>query len=271
MHEDGTIEVDFERHRVRTADGIVWSGSGGHVRVTEHSIAVTELATTTGTSRITAHAQIGRTSDTLTAKVTAKDVAVAMLDPKLSGTLAADLDVSRRDGSWKGTANVDANQIVLPGRPVLDGKVAIKIDKRRVTARTTVSNPAIGSATLDLDVIGPRDITDVLAWQRLERSSIQSVRIALSKIDASKLGASGSLDGELAISALDAGGKIDVKGVVTEVGTLDSQLTLAPGPRGEIAAHGTLLLGGVDPVDVHATISLPIHPFDPAGWQQLGR
>ncbi|HEX5060122.1 MAG TPA: translocation/assembly module TamB domain-containing protein, partial [Kofleriaceae bacterium] len=106
---------------------------------------------------------------------------------------------------------------------------------------------------------------------RLERSAIQRVRIALSKIDASKLGASGKLDGELAISAIDAGGKVDVKGVVTDVGTLDSQLALAPGPGGEIAAHGTLQLGGVDPVDVNATLALPIHPFDPRGWKQLGR
>jgi autotransporter translocation and assembly factor TamB len=97
------------------------------------------------------------------------------------------------------------------------------------------------------------------------------VRVALSKIDGSKLGASGSLDGELAISAIDAGGKVDVKGVVTEVGTIDSQLALAPGPRGEIAAHGTLHLGGVDPVDVRAILSLPIHPFDPGGWEKLGR
>ncbi len=271
MHEDGTIDVDLVRHRVRTADGVEWSGTTGHVRMTEQSIAVTQLATGTGKSRITAQAQIGRTSDALAAKVSVRDVAIAMLDPSLSGTLAADVDITRRDGMWKGTATVDANQIVVPNRPVLDGKVAITIDKRRVTASTTVSNPAIGSATLDLDVIGPRDITDALAWQRLERSAIQRVRIALAKIDASKLGASGLLDGELAISALDAGGKVDVKGVVTEVGTLDSQLALAPGPRGEIAAHGTLHLGGIDPVDVTAILSLPIHPFDPKGWSQLGR
>jgi hypothetical protein len=271
QHEDGTIDVDFQRHRVRTADGLVWAGSGGHVRVTEQSIAVTQIATASGPSKLTAQATIGRTSDALTAKVTARDVAVAMFDPTLTGTLAADLDVARSGGMWKGTATVDAKQIVLPKRPVLDGKLTVKIDKRRVAAVVTASNPTIGAATLDLDVIGPRDITDAAAWQRLERSSIQSVRIALSKIDASKLGASGLLDGELAISAIDAGGVVDVRGVVTDVGTIDSQLALAAAERGEIAAHGTLHLGGVDPVDVNATLALPIHPFDPTGWQSLGR
>ncbi|HEY5949873.1 MAG TPA: hypothetical protein VIV40_30470, partial [Kofleriaceae bacterium] len=271
MHEDGTIDIDLLGHRVRTADGQTWSGSGGHVRVTEQSLAATQLASGSGNARITAQAQVGRTTDALTAKLTARDISVATYDPTLAGTVGAEVNVSRRAGLWTGTVDVAANQIAVPKRPIVDGKLAIKIDKRRVTAVATVSNPTIGSATLDLDVIGPRDITDALAWQRLERSSIQRVRIALSKIDASQLGASGSLDGELAISALDAGGKVDVKGLITDFGSLDSQLALAPGQRGEIDAHGTLHLGGVDPVDVNAVISLPMHPFDPAAWQQLGR
>jgi hypothetical protein len=271
MNEDGTIDVDFDRHLVRAASGMTWTGTGGHVRVTDTSIAVTRISTTSGKSQITAQATIGRTTDALAAKVTARDVAVALFDPTLGGTLAADLDVRRQGGTWKGTATVDANQIVVPDRPIIDGKLAINIDKRRITAKATASNPAIGGATLELDVLGPRDITDGLAWQRLERSSIQSVRIALSKIDASKLGASGSLDGELAIFAAGAGGKVEMRGVETTVGRLDSQLALGAAARGEIAAHGTLHLGGVDPVDVHATLALPIHPFDPAGWSQLGR
>jgi hypothetical protein len=203
--------------------------------------------------------------------VTAREISAATIDPTVTGTLAADVNVERRGGMWRGAVNVDAARIVIPKRPILDGKLTIKLDKRRVTATATASNPAIGSATIDLDVIGPRDITDPIAWQLLERSAIQRVRVALSNIDASKLGASGNLDGELAIGALDAGGTVDMKGLVTDVGTLDSQLALAPGPKGEIAAHGTLRLGGVDPVDVEAVISLPIHPFDPANWEQLGR
>jgi hypothetical protein len=271
MHEDGTIDIDLDRHRMRTADGQAWGGSGGHVRVTKQSVAVTQIATTNGPSRITAQAQIGLTSDDLIAKLTARQISAATIDPTVTGTLAADVDVERRGGMWKGSVNVDAMQILIPKRPVLDGKLTIKLDKRRVTATATASNPAIGSATVDLDVIGPRDITDPIAWQTLERSAIQRIRIALSKIDASQLGASGSLDGELAIGALDAGGLVDVKGVVTDVGTLDSQLALSPGPKGEIAAHGTLHLFGVDPVDVDAIIALPVHPFDPARWQQMGR
>jgi hypothetical protein len=271
MHEDGVIEVDLDRHRVRTADGMVWTGTGGHVRVTETSIAATRLATTSGPSKLSAQATIGRTTDALTAKASARDVNIALFDPTLAGMLGADIDVTRKGGLWTGTATVDARQVVLPKRPVLDGKLAVTIDKRRVTAVATASNPAIGSATLDFDVTGPKDITDVVAWKRLERSALTRIRVALSKIDASKLGASGKLDGELAIGALDAGGKVDVRGVVTEVGTIDSQLALAPGPKGEIAAHGTLHLGGVDPVDVHAVLALPLHPFDPAGWETLGR
>ncbi|HEY5925342.1 MAG TPA: translocation/assembly module TamB domain-containing protein [Kofleriaceae bacterium] len=271
MHEDGVIDIDLERHRIRTADKGEWAGNGGHVRVTETSIVATQLATTSGPSKITAQATIGRTTDMVVAKASAREVAVAMFDPTLTGTLAADIDVARQGGLWKGTATVDATQIVIPKQPIVDGKLAIKIDKRRVTATATASNPAIGSATVDLDVIGPRDITDVLAWQRLERNAIQRIRVALANVDASKLGASGKLDGELAVGALDAGGTVDVKGVVTDVGTLDSQLALAPGPNGEIAAHGTLHLGGVDPVSIDAVIALPIHPFDPTRWQQLGR
>lgn len=274
LHEDGTIDVDLGRHRVRSPAG-EWAGTGGHVRITATSIAATRIATASGKSRITAQATIGRTTDALTAKIAARDVPATLLasspDQLLGGTLAADLDVSRNNGQWRGTATVDASQIAVPHRPIVDGKLAITIDKRRVTAVATASNPTIGRATIDLDVIGPRDITDPRAWQRLERSAIQNVRVALAEIDASKLGASGKLDGEIAIFASGAGGKVEVRGVETSVGTVDSQLALAAADQGEIATHGTLHLGGVDPVDVNAIIALPIHPFDPAGWAVLGR
>jgi hypothetical protein len=269
--EDGTIEIDLGGHRVRTADGVTWTGRGGKVRVTDTSIAATGLATGSGTSRITAQALIGRTTDALRARASVRDVPVSMVDKSLGGTLAADIDVARDRGLWKGTVTADASQIALPSRPVIDGKLVVKIDKRHVTAIATASNPAIGSATLDLDVVGPADITDPHAWKRLERSAIQNVRVALSQIDASKLGGSGKLDGELAIFASGAGGKVELRGVETSVGTVDSQLALATAARGDIATRGTLHLGGVDPVEVTATLALPQHPFDPDGWAQLGR
>lgn len=271
LHETGVIEVDLDQHVVRMADGNTWSGRGGRIRVTDTSVAVTGVATGSGQSRLTAQALIGLTSDALSVKASARDISLAMLDPTLAGSLGADVELTRRGGTWKGTATVDAQQVALPKRPVIDGKLAIQIDKRRVTARATASNPAIGSATLDIDVLGPRDITDAHAWQRLERSAVQNIRIALAQIDASKLGASGNLDGEIAIFASGAGGKVEVRGVETTVGTVDSQLALASAESGEIAAHGTLHFGGVDPVDVMARIALPEHPFDPAEWSVLGR
>ena len=269
--QDGIITLALDRHRVRAADDKLWTGSGGRITITDDQIALVDLHTGTGTSKIAASATVAREGDDLSAKISARDVSLALVDPELAGEVAADLDVKRHAGAWTGTATVDAKQVALPKRPPFDGALAIKIDRRRITAQAKADNPQIGSATLDLDVTGPADITDVAAWQRVKRSAINNLRVAFARIDAEKLGGSGNLDGELAISGSDARGSVAMRGVQTRAGSIDAELVISRNPDGTIAAHGDTRLAGLDPVTVDATLALPEHPFDPGAWRQLGR
>jgi len=269
--KDGVITLALARHRVRTADGGIWSGSGGRVTITGDQIVLADLHTGTGASHVIASATMARHDDSLAAKVSARDVSLAMIDPQLAGEVAADLDVSRRGGMWSGTAKVDAKQVTLPKRPPFDGTLAIEIDKRRVTAHATAQNPKIGGATFDLDLVAPADITNRVAWQHVKRSAIKNLRVAFSKIDAAQLGGSGNLDGELAISGGDAHGNVAMRGLETSAGSIDSELVISRSPDGSIAAHGSARLAGLEPVTVDASLVLPEHPFDPGAWQQLGR
>src|SRR5262249_31921309 len=121
---DGVLALELDRHTVRTADGRLWSGPApcprsercgppaaarGAGRPVGHDrTAIAELRPGTGTSELTADATFTPSSGDLAAKLTARDVSVALVDPRLAGTAAADVDVKRTGGTWSGTATVDA-------------------------------------------------------------------------------------------------------------------------------------------------------------------
>ena len=280
----GVIRIDLDRHRVRTADAKIWTGTGGHVTVTDDQITVDAVRTGTGKSQLTASATISRMSEDFTAKARARDVSLALVDPKLAGEVDGDVEVARRGGKWKGGATINAHEVALPKQPpapgspgpaahplAIDATLSVNVADRRITAHGNATNAKIGGATFDLDVIGPADITDPVAWKRVKRSSIKNIRIALSKIDANQLGASGIADGEVAISGTNTHGNVAVRGVQTSAGTVDSELVLAQDANGDIRADGNVQLAGLDPVTVDALLAMPQHPFDPAAWKQLGR
>src|SRR5262249_29742014 len=108
---NGTIELELDRHVVRTVDGRQWSGpNGARVTVADDRIAIADLRTGTGDSRLTVSATITPSTGDLAAQLAARDVSLALVDPALAGTVAADIDVKRTGGLWSGTATVDAKQ-----------------------------------------------------------------------------------------------------------------------------------------------------------------
>ena len=58
--------------------------------------------------------------------------------------------------------------------------------------------------------------------------------------------------------------------MVSEVGTFDGDLALRP-QGGELDAGIAVRLDGTELVAGTATVAVPLHPFDPAAWTQLGR
>src|SRR5262249_3096684 len=150
-----------------------------------------------------------------------KEVALATLQPDLKGMVAANVDVHRRSGRWSGGGHVVAKELQIPKQPTVDIDANLEIKGRHVTADAPTIADA-GAGRLPFGVDGPYDLTDVLAWKRLDRRAIDVAGIGVSKLDLAKLGKGklpGVVDGKLGVTAKDASGVLHITGVQTTAGT----------------------------------------------------
>jgi len=268
--EGGIIDIALGAHEVRTQDGARWRGTGGTVRITDEAFVVSDVRTGTGGAKVTASARMGRLDDSLTAKVTARNVSLAIADPTMRGTADADLDIKQRGSSYQGTASVRATGVTLTGSPPFDANVGMTLKGRKVTVDGTVTNPELGTTTLAASVVGPRVITNVRAWQRLPRTAIENLSLTLAGIDGAPLGVTGRVDGQLALDGTTASGQVRVRGVVTKAGLLDADLAIAPADGGGIRVDASATVPDLPPATANATFVLPAYPFDPRSWTALG-
>lgn len=266
---DETITVDLGEHRVTTADGKLWTGRGGHVSVDEKLINVRDFRTSTAGSTAAASAKIARETDDIDADIKVRNLAVAMLDPRLRGTVAADAKVSIHRGNYSGRVTIDARGVKAPDYPAVDGKATVVLSGRRVQLDATAVSSA-GNVALDGDLTAPQAITDPDAWQRLDRSSLREARVRFDSVRGDAVGASGTLNGELKVTATDAVGLLRAHGIVTSAGNVDGNIVIAPGPSGTIDVAMTGALEGVKPVSATANVGLPQKLFMPQAWQALG-
>lgn len=271
VDRDGAIDVALGPHRVRTADGAVWSGRGGRVGVTAQAITVEGVRTKTGTSTVVASARVDRQTEDIRATVSARDVALSIADPTLRGSADADLTAHRTRGRWQGNGTVTARGVAAPGQPAVDGTASVALAGRKLTLDGTVDSAELGRASLALAVHGPRDPTDVDAWQRLPRTALEELRVSIDRLDTRPLGGTGTVEGEIVIGASDVRGELHVRDVETAQGAVAGDLVLAPAAGGGVAAHATGRLADLPAIVADATLSLPARPFSPEAWQALGR
>jgi len=266
------VTIDVDNHSIQTAANGTWSGSGGHIVIDPAKITLANLHTGSGNSKVVADVAFVKATKDLDAKVDAKQVALATLAPDLKGVVAANVDVHRRGGRWSGGGHIVAKQLEIPKQPIVDVDANLEIKGRHVTVDATTIADA-GAVSLQFDVEGPYDLTDVQAWKRLDRRAIDVAGLGVSKLDLAKLGKpnlTGIVDGKLGVTAKDASGVLHVTGVQTTAGTLDGDLSLAPNAT-YIDAGIAARLDGTEVVKGVATIDLPSHPFDPDAWKALGK
>lgn len=266
----GTIGVALGAHRLRMGDGSTFRGSGGRIVVTDNAITVDRVRTGTGKSTVTASARVDRKSEDLSAQVKARDISLAIVGPELRGEVNADLDVSRQAGRWQGGGTVTARGAGTHDKPPVDATAQLRVEGRKVTFDASVENREVGRSTVALAVTGPHDVTDVEAWRRLPRAAIEHVTLSVPGLDVRPLGGTGSVDGELVITGTDARGALRARGIVTEAGVLEADLTLGAADPNSIRSQFTARVEGIAPVRGDATLVVPDRPFDPAAWNALG-
>ncbi|HEX7702148.1 MAG TPA: hypothetical protein VF403_15530, partial [Kofleriaceae bacterium] len=266
------VTIDLDSHTITTATQGTWTGSGGHVVIDPAKITLANLHTGSAGSKVIVDVGFTKATKDLTAKVDAQQVALETITPKAKGMVGAHLDVARRGGRWSGKGHFTAAKLTIAKQPVLDVDATLEIKGRRVIVDATTTAEA-GAVTLDADVDGPYDLTDVHAWKRLDRRAINAVGLAVSHLDVSKLrpNLTGIVDGKLGLTATDASGDVHISDVSSDAGTIQGDLTMKPDDKSQITFGMSAKLDANEVISGDAKIALPLHPFDPDAWKQLGK
>jgi hypothetical protein len=264
-----TATIDLDTHEITTAAGAKWAGAGGRIVAGKERVELRKLHVTGAGGTIDADASVVRAGGDVAFDVTAKDISLAALAPQLAGTASGKVSLARRGGRWSGGAQLQGRGVVVHEH-TLDGDVDVAVTGRRVVAHAKATS-AGASVALAADVEGPHELTDVDAWRALDRHAVHEVSVALDKIDLAQLGASGTVDGELAITATGARGTMHVRGIHTKVGDVVGDVALAPGEAGEVTATATARLADTVGGTAVAQLALPARVSDPDAWRALGK
>ena len=267
--QDGPIGVEVEAPKLALANGTKFTAS--NIRITTDDArkridVVGQLASNNGSAAL--RGSYTRATSDFTFKLDAKDLPLALVRPDIQGTVAGSFAVGRTSGRWNIASGLRARGAVISGKAV-DGDVDVKLAGSRLTLAAQAST-AFAAGRVELDVDGPRDITDVAAWRALDRRALHQASLAIDHFELGGIGGIGSVAGELALDANDAHGTMTAHGIATPHGAVDGSVTFAPAPGHDIAASFTGALASLVHADGVARLGLPDHPFDPDEWADLG-
>ncbi len=270
------IAVALGHHTVRTASGR-WSGAGGTIHIDDQRVLVRGVRSALDgdrAARVTVDATLGRGTGALDLHAAATAVPAAALDPSLRGVADASLAITRRRARWAGHGELHATALVLaPDTPPVDAALALAVDGRHVTLEGSASNAQIGRAHVTLAVDGPRDLTDVQAWQRVARADLRAITLGLEHVDAAALTngrAGGTVDATLEIRDGTPSGALTIRGVPTPAGAADANVTLALSDTGLVDARARAHVGALGATTADARLRIPDRPFDVTAWRLLG-
>jgi hypothetical protein len=270
------IDIVLDEHHVVPEVGAPWRGKTGHIQIAQDAITVESFTTANGKGHVTIGGKLERATGALDAHVDATELPAQAIDPALAGTASGKLTIKRRGLRWDGTGTFEANDLVVAKSvPMLAGTAKLDIRDRSIALDAHAKNPTIGGVRVELAVEGPRDITDVAAWKRLERSAVHEAKVTIERVDLAAAAGpraklTGTVDGSLQIGETTASGTIAVTGMTTPIGAASGNVTFAP-LAGDIGATWQAQVTDVGDVKVAIDVALPQRLFDPAAWKQLGQ
>ncbi len=267
------VTIALADHAITPLAGAPWSGKGGTITIdpARDTIEVREIITASGAggrARVDAKLVAG----TLDAQVDAQGLPLAAVDPAFRGTVSGKLAIKRRGLRWDGGGTLTAAGVVIdPTAPVFDGDVTVGVAGRVVTVDAHATSAALGATRFELQVEGPRDLTDVIGWKRLERTAIKSATVTVQKVNLDAVSSTGGkVDGKVTIGGTEIAGAVEVKGVATPLGTAEGTVSFSPLGK-DLFASWNAVLSDVGEASIGLRIAFPQYPFDPAAWKLLGR
>jgi hypothetical protein len=270
----GAIAIDLDSHKFASTKSGTWAGTGGHLSIDDTAIVLAHFHTGNGIGKVDADGSFERATGNVKAHAEAKSFTLAMLGPGFAGTIGGSATLARARGRWDGTASFTGKGVtVSPERPPLDATGTLAIHGRKLDATVAASNPTLGQVKVLTELETPPDPLDVAAWMKRERSAIHTLQIALGEVQLSgaKPELSGSVDGDVEITATGASGTLHLRGLHTPQADVEGEVTLGPDEHGHIVATLAARVAGLADAAGDGEMALPVHVFDPAEWKLLGR
>ncbi|MEP6863764.1 MAG: translocation/assembly module TamB domain-containing protein [Deltaproteobacteria bacterium] len=184
-----TVTVDLLHHRVRAGNGVDWTGDTGRVVIDPRHVALSSFATASRDGRIALAGTLERGGEgNLTAKVDIEKLALEALSPRYRGTLDVHANVSRTANRFSGTAELTGTALRAdPTKPPIDVTAKLRVAPGSVVIDGQAAGTGVGKATIALDLVAPRDLTDAAAWKREGRAAIRSATIAVHGVDLAQI------------------------------------------------------------------------------------
>ena len=277
-----TIGVDLQRHIVRPGRGAEWRGNNAHISIGPEQIEVRNLTSASSDGNLAVNATLGRKTGAIDAKVDGK-MKLSALNPAYKGSADAHVAVQRASGKFSGDVDAQIHGFGLDptGKNTIDGTAKITAKDGELVAAIQASSPKAGTAKIDVNVNGPRDMGNVVAWKTLTRTAVKDLHIQLSKLDVNQIGkvmgkpaaSLGSVNGDIRITPGTATGDIQVRGVrasMRDVGVIDADVKLTQTGPDELSTSAQARLGTYGTLDATAKLGMPAHLFDPSAWKRLG-
>lgn len=282
---DGAVTaIEIQRHRVRAGNGSEWSGTRGHVEIGPRRIIVSDLESASSRGALAVSGEIVRATGDLTAKVEARGLALDNFDATYRGQVDAVVDVTRRRGVFAGSVDVQGTGLAITSSPyAFEIEAHVEAAADRLIVDASASSAAFGSASVDLDVDAPKDVTNLAAWKKLRRDVIRTGKVSFKDVDLVKLAeaagrpgaiTSGKVDGQLELSAATTNGLVHLRDVMApqlrEVGAVNGDLSLSPTNADELQATLTGTVASIGGFTAVARVGTPERLFDAAAWVAQG-
>ena len=282
-------DVVLGRYRIAAARTEL-AGSGGRVTIEDRQIRVRDLRASAAGGRVAVDltAGTGPRAGQLAGTVAVERVDLARLrslpgaPPHLAGTIDLRADLTRRGRAFAGEILGSAHALVVTaGAGPVDAALSIDVAPERVELAVSADGAELGRFTAAFDVTPPRRLDDVVAWTRLERSALRTVRLDASALDLARMAqlvgqppqVEGTLDANLAIDADQASLAVHGRRLITPAlpAPLDVDVTLDLTDPVTAAATAKATLREIGTASLTTQLGLPARPFDPAAWAALDR
>ncbi len=266
-----SVNIALGKYRVIPEVGPPWVGAGGAIHIDDDAITFRGLRTASQGASLALDATIMRATGAAEATIDARDLSAAIVDPAYRGKITARAIVSRRDGQWRGDAELTGRELsIVPGAPAIELSARVGIDGSRVTIEGHASGERLGRARVAAVIDRPSDVVDPAAWQKLTRRSLRSVEIHVDDVDLAVGSAqriAGALDANLTIRDGSLAGGITVRNLPTLLGELDLAASLTGAEHEDVAINAVVRLGTLAEVDLSSIIAVPERPLDPRSWR----